>query len=923
VPLKNILIVLLLFFSIITSATDYYISSSGNDANNGLSSSTPWKTIAKVNASSFLPGDTIFFKRGDTWREQLIVSSSGKISSYIVFTSYGAGLAPKILGSTIVTTWTRDAGNIWYSNDTVSDPYNTGTYGNVGNIFFKELNGDLNWGRVKKVTKEALAIEYDWIWISNHIYIYSPTDPNIRYSCVEVTQRQKIIDINNAQYITFDGIEIAYAAKEGIAEASLIENHSGLVIKNCHIHHIGVKNSLAAYGMEVWHSDMLIQNNTIHDCGRRSISLNIYKGNLTVNNIVVEQNILYHGFHTTGVDINTELGTLNNLIIRNNLIYDDVTETLDGVESYGSIGIFAKTEGGSISNLYIYNNLLLNTTSTAIQIDGILSSYIYNNTIYGINPNLVEGNGIYLGSGTNYILKNNIIYSNAVSVKNPGYRSLQIIDATGTVISDYNLFYCTDAAAYPIAWRSRSYNTSEWDIYKLLTGQDLHSPYPTNPRFISSSDYHLQLSSPAIDAGTDVGLPYSGKAPDLGAYETQAASSIPRFISSCVENANPSLLELTYDLNLNNLVIPAPSSFNVLVNSISRTVNLVTISATKVQLTLASPVVYSDIITVDYTKPSTNPLQTTSGGQAASFIAQTVANNVASLTLPIYVSSSIENATPSLLVITYDMALANLVPAASAFSVHVNSAVRTVNAVAVSGTKVQLILASPIVYGNVVTFSYTKPSSNPLRSTSGGIAASISNQTVDNNCSNIAPTINQPPVVEISNPLKGNEYETNSTITLEAIASDPDGSISKVEFYNGAVKLVELTAAPYIYTWKDVAAGNYSITAVAMDNLNASTTSLPLEFEVGTIIKYDANSDIINLYPNPNDGHFSIEFINPLQNDKSNIVITDLAGKQVYNGTVLKEETLKQFDLSNIKSGIYVMMIICKELLVTKKFIIN
>ena len=66
-----------------------------------------------------------------------------------------------------------------------------------------------------------------------------------------------------------------------------------------------------------------------------------------------------------------------------------------------------------------------------------------------------------------------------------------------------------------------------------------------------------------------------------------------------------------------------------------------------------------------------------------------------------------------------------------------------------------------------------------------------------------------------------------------------------------------------------------------------------------------------------------IKFINPLQNDKSEIIITDLAGKQVYSGPVLKEETLKQFDLSNIKSGIYVMMIICKELLVTKKFIIH
>jgi hypothetical protein len=113
------------------------------------------------------------------------------------------------------------------------------------------------------------------------------------------------------------------------------------------------------------------------------------------------------------------------------------------------------------------------------------------------------------------------------------------------------------------------------------------------------------------------------------------------------------------------------------------------------------------------------------------------------------------------------------------------------------------------------------------------------------------------------------------------------------------------------------------ITAIATDNLNDTTISSPVEFEVGALTKYDANSEIVNLYPNPSDGHFSIKFINPLLTEKSEIIITDLAGKQVYNATILKEEILKQLDLSNSKSGIYVMMIKDKDILVTKKFIIN
>ena len=488
---------------------------------------------------------------------------------------------------------------------------------------------------------------------------------------------------------------------------------------------------------------------------------------------------------------------------------------------------------------------------------------------------------------------------------------------------------------------------------------------------------------------------------------------IPVYTASVIENPTPSSLEMNYSVSLVNL-IPATTAFTVQVNSAARTVNTVAISGTKIMLTLASAVVYGDIVTVTYTKPSSNPLQTVSGGQAVTISAQPVTNNVNSL-FPIYVSSSVANATPSTLEMTYNMILANIIPAALAFSVSVNSVVRNVNKVTISGTKVNLTLATPIISGDVVTVAYTKPSSNPLQTTSGGTAANITNQIVINNCINVAPSAiitspitnssftasanititanaldtdgtvsivefysgstklgstsaapysfiwtnvaagtysltvvatdnlnaktissaisisvnngttsgNQPPIIKISNPQKGNKYENLSTITIDAVASDPDGTINKVEFYNGTVKLVELTSVPYTYTWKDVKAGTYSITAIATDNLNATTTSLPIEFEVGTNIRYDANSEIINLYPNPNDGHFSIEFVNPLQNERREIIITDLAGKQVYNSLLLKEETLKQFDLSNNKSGLYVLMIKYQKILVTKKLIIH
>ena len=81
---------------------------------------------------------------------------------------------------------------------------------------------------------------------------------------------------------------------------------------------------------------------------------------------------------------------------------------------------------------------------------------------------------------------------------------------------------------------------------------------------------------------------------------------------------------------------------------------------------------------------------------------------------------------------TYNLSLALIVPASSAYSVRVNSAARTVNTVTISGTKVLLTLASPVVNGDVITVAYTQPATNLLQGTSGDKAATLSAQTVTN-----------------------------------------------------------------------------------------------------------------------------------------------------------------------------------------------
>jgi len=87
------------------------------------------------------------------------------------------------------------------------------------------------------------------------------------------------------------------------------------------------------------------------------------------------------------------------------------------------------------------------------------------------------------------------------------------------------------------------------------------------------------------------------------------------------------MLTMNYNLSLAN-IIPATSSFGVLVNAVARTVSSVVISGSKVQLNLSSAVKYGDIVSVTYTKPATSPIQNTSGGTAISLSTQSVTNNL-------------------------------------------------------------------------------------------------------------------------------------------------------------------------------------------------------------------------------------------------------------------------------------------------------
>jgi hypothetical protein len=98
----------------------------------------------------------------------------------------------------------------------------------------------------------------------------------------------------------------------------------------------------------------------------------------------------------------------------------------------------------------------------------------------------------------------------------------------------------------------------------------------------------------------------------------------------------------------------------------------------------------------------------------------------------------------------------------------------------------------------------------------------------------LAMTPNLPPIVDITDPTNEVNYLIGSPILLKATASDPDGTIAQVEFFDGNNSLGLRTNALYQVNWTNAAAGIHSLTAVATDNLGASTISQPVTVFVYT-----------------------------------------------------------------------------------------
>lgn len=108
---------------------------------------------------------------------------------------------------------------------------------------------------------------------------------------------------------------------------------------------------------------------------------------------------------------------------------------------------------------------------------------------------------------------------------------------------------------------------------------------------------------------------------------------------------------------------------------------------------------------------------------------------------------------------------------------------------------------------------------------------------------------NTAPSVSLTNPTSGTVFTAPATISLSADATDGDGTIAKVEFFQGSTLLSTVTTAPYTFTWSNVGQGSYTLTAKATDNAGATTTSNSASITVNpppTVVTSPADGATIN-----------------------------------------------------------------------------
>jgi hypothetical protein len=519
-----------------SSGPAYYVSNDGSDSNDGKSMSAPWQTIAKVNATTFSPGDSILFQDGGVWREQLTLNSSGTSTSPITISSYGSGVQPIIDGADSVTEWTQGSGQ------TIPNNVYAASLTTAPSQIFVDGN------RLSPVTSYLSMPLGSFFWSSNTVYVRLAGDASPTGHTILASQRDFNVSLSGTSYISVTGLNLTRANVDnlridGAATGIILESNS-----MSSAYDICADVRYPGSGTLV-KQDISIIGNTVTECGADGVFVGDYSNNITIaqNDIshvaVIDSDstgsYAYH-LYTGGIHLIGSPAHLHDVTVNRNMVYMNGT-AVSGGGVHGN-GIWDDTGGANISitNNLTYDNVyygiqLENTNGAVAQanvsygnLSGIVVSasttdsnvsqnnLVYNNTVYGNADVGIRVSGNYTTAPQpDSSLKNQVV--NNISVKN-GNRNISAIfggENDGKYGSG-NVYQYNDfgvAANDFIEWGNSNYYStySAWETAQgscSVTGCS-HSveadPKLANP---AGGNLTLQIDSPAIGTGINLGTSY-------------------------------------------------------------------------------------------------------------------------------------------------------------------------------------------------------------------------------------------------------------------------------------------------------------------------------------------------------------------------------------------------------------------------------
>ena len=539
----------LLIFNLTASATDYYISPSGSDGNSG-SSGSPWRTLAYA-ASQSSSGDLIHVTAG-TYVESSRVNLPAGVSII------GAGNSSIIQSNYSVGSDLDDAILRLYS----SSLNTTGQ-----SISYLMIDGQ-NWTSLRAIATTD----------RNNVEISNCTIQNFNNAAITVNSSSGdgafVSGLSIHDCVINDDCSVAPGGQDGDGSITMygvdgvnIYNNSFTQTARSAGSNGDIIRGICEYGFG-W-KNVKIYNNTFTKPNSNGTDYNF-----TIEAWVLSDNCEFYNntFNGTGgIDpcgIEKGNGTYG-LSIHDNT-FQASANFAQVSNSPSQQGINFETQGGgspvsSQQYIYIYNNYF-KYMPNPIRFDFTIAGggsaaymdhiYIYDNVFdqFGYTNNVGVSMGVYMNDHSqspitydNIHIYNNTFVGNSYSQQGVYWNTYGSAHTNFSI--DNNIFY--GLKSYPVYFNSLGNSASVTtisvqnnDYYNngnnspsyggvTMYNKTEQNSITTNPLFVSSSDYHLQSGSPAIDAGINVGLPFSGNAPDIGRYEYSGSSS------ALVVNAGP------------------------------------------------------------------------------------------------------------------------------------------------------------------------------------------------------------------------------------------------------------------------------------------------------------------------------------------------------------------------------------------------